>query len=473
MGYSNTVTFGKIFFMLMSKSYRINKTATLPISLINDIEKSPFSTRIKDKIYSFIVNLNGAYIHETLSRSEEYTYMPKKFMQKHFGNDYISIRNYLEENKIIEINHRYFHSTTNANLSFCKSIKVNSLYYKASYSNANFYKDMCQTIPYSVPINTDKWDKSSQESTTIINLKSLRIDYNRLRIITEDVVNNLSASKFNIDEQIKKSYFSDVYFYDSKKSRKYGMRTAKALEKAKAKGVNLIQDGQKLYIMPIDKFLIMKGNLIRIAYNDSIDNLEKRAFYASRHETNDRLNSNITNMPSILFEEIMRQNRLVQLDLANSQFAILSHIYKNTDIGQKEDFKNFIHHSQNGKLYEYIMDNLDFESRKEAKQAMFELMFSSHKYRSPLKAKLRKLFPNVIKAVNTYKKENGSNQFAIMLQKFEANFFIDNLFKKINTKNRFVLTKHDSIIVAEKDLENAKKIAKKICEKVDFVGLFV
>lgn len=457
----------------MPKSYRINKTATLPTSLISDIEKSPFSTRVKDKIYSFIVNLNGAYIHETLSRNEEYKFIPKTFMQKHFGNNYVSIRNYLEENKVIEINHRYFHSTVSTHLSFCKSIKINPKYYVSSYSNPNFYKDMCKTIPYSIPIDADKWQDNNQENTTIINLKSLRIDYNRLRLITEDVVSNLSASKFNIDEQIKKDYFSDVYFYDSKKSRKYGMRTAKALEKAKAKGVNLIQDGHKLYIMPIADFLVMKGNLIRIAYNDSINNLEKRAFYASRHETNDRLNSNITNMPSILFEEIMRQNRLVQLDLANSQFAILSHLYKDTDIGQKEDFKKFIHYSQNGTLYEYIMENLDFESRKEAKQSMFELMFSSHKYRSPLKAKLRKLFPNVIKAVNTYKKENGSNQFAIMLQKFEASFFIDKLFNKINTKKRFVLTKHDSIIVAEKDLEETKKIAKKICKMIGFVGLFV
>ena len=207
------------------------------------------------------------------------------------------------------------------------------------------------------------------------------------------------------------------------------------------------------------------------SYQDAINKLANKRFYGKRNSTNNRLDTNLTNMAKVLTNEICGDNKLVQFDLCNSQFAILS------DLLDKElctpDFKIFQEESYAGTLYEYIMQELDIDNRYDAKKMMFELMFSKEGLASELKTKLKTIFPNVVKTVDEYKKVNGYKTFSVMLQKRESEIFIDGLWKTIKKKKIFCTPKHDCLIVKEKDTEAVEEIIKNYFMKIKFKGKII
>ena len=81
---------------------------------------------------------------------------------------------------------------------------------------------------------------------------------------------------------------------------------------------------------------------------------------------------------------------------------------------------------------------------------------------------MREMFPSVMKYVDTFKKENGSNQFSISLQKKEAEIFIDNLYPKVRKRKLFCLTKHDSLIVRREDEAEVRQIIKEYFNEIGF-----
>jgi hypothetical protein len=259
--------------------------------------------------------------------------------------------------------------------------------------------------------------------------------------------------------------------YHPKKNKKYWMQKELAIDKAKKEKQFLIQDGDNFYIGHPEEFLIRKKISILQSYKSSIKNIEYKNFYGKRNETNNRLDTNLTNMPKLLVNKICYDNKLIQLDLCNAQFAILSHYLEDTLA--TDDFINFKTQSYNGVLYEYIVENLGLKTRYEAKKMMFELMFSNEDYSSELKTKLKELFPSVVEFVDNYKKENGYKNFSIMLQKIESNIFIDGLWKMIKRKKIFCTPKHDCLIVKEKDANKVEDIIKKYFEKIKFKGKII
>lgn len=202
-----------------------------------------------------------------------------------------------------------------------------------------------------------------------------------------------------------------------------------------------------------------------MTYNDAVLAIERGNLRAGRNKTNNRLDTNITNLCSLLTDEIANQNNLVQIDLSNSQFAILSYILQY--IMDTDDYKRFKELSVIGGLYEFVQENLGLESRKEAKNAMFEILFSKRRNNTKSKSKLKKLFPTVIEWVDNYKKENGDDNFSIMLQKKESEIFIDMILNCIIKKKIFALTKHDSLIVKESDKE---KVLELISDYFKLIG---
>src|SRR5690606_20691072 len=154
---------------------------------------------------------------------------------------------------------------------------------------------------------------------------------------------------------------------------------------------SLIQDGEDFYIMSEIEFILRKKISVLQAYTDSINKLYDKKIYGKRNNTNNRLDTNLTNMAKILVKDICERNDLVQLDLCNSQFAILSHYLE--DRLCTNDFKAFREQSYNGRLYEYVQEELTLKNREEAKKVTFELMFSKEDLNTERKERLKKLFP--------------------------------------------------------------------------------
>jgi hypothetical protein len=303
-------------------------------------------------------------------------------------------------------------------------------------------------------------------------LKNLTFNFEKLREIASKKINSITTDSYKTGTSITQEFFQVTI--KKKKQHTYWMTKENALRIAAEDNLTLIQDQKKFWIANLDEFVIMKKNVFTDAYMGSIDKIEKGYWYADRNSTNNRLDSNITNLCGDLTKEIIESNDLVQFDLANSQFAILSHILKQKEeLATKEDFIKFKTLSEEGELYEYIQEVLGLKERKQAKIMLFELLFSSEKNKSDNKKKIAHLFPSVVKWIDDYKKENGYENFAIMLQLEESRMFIDDIYHALKDRELFCLTKHDSIIVKKENEEEVETFLKEYFDSINFIAKLV
>jgi len=100
---------------------------------------------------------------------------------------------------------------------------------------------------------------------------------------------------------------------------------------ARRSGLELIQYREKCYLAPLDQFIARRVAETRTNYLDTLIRLKeirKRPnIFCARNATNRRLDTNLTNIASVLLPLIrLDGERLVSIDLATSQFTILAHV---------------------------------------------------------------------------------------------------------------------------------------------------
>lgn len=445
----------------MSKT--INTFVTLPPQLIEDFEKIEFSKAERNHALKFIDNLMKRSYREN-GMIDCFVETPKNYFRKAFNSRYLDWLNKLTNAKIIISNHSY---SNNINNIYSKSYSINNKYTLTPIMWLAFEETHLKSVPYTFKIDKETDDEKINFEKVIEDLNCITVDRKVLLSITRTEVEKVKIEDFKINEDVSRDSFNVSFG----KNKKYFMSKEKAIEKSLELDKSLIQDEDKFYIIDEYEFILRKKQSMFQAYQDAINKLSYKKFYGKRNSTNNRLDTNLTNMAKILTNEVCLENKLIQFDLCNAQFSILSKELE--DKLFTGDFKQFKEHSYNGTLYEYIMQELFLESRYEAKKMMFELMFSKEDYKSPLKAKLKTLFPSVVEYVDSYKKENGYKNFSISLQKKEAEIFIDGLWKQIKNKKIFCTPKHDCLIVKEKDADKVEKIIKDYFDKIGFMGKII
>jgi len=419
---------------------------SLPQTLIDDIMSLGLTSTQTSHAIKFI----GILMRDSFQEQGDLTSLtgkPNTYIQKTFDEHYTKWMMPLLESGIILRSDSY---SIKYGISYLYSLS--SSYFNLSHTLST--EKVCEALPVVGYKDIIKTTLEGQQLTKIFtnDIEELRIDYNGLKDIVKDIIGKLSINDFRTNDQITEK----VINLQLANGEMQFIGIDKAIERAKALGQSIIQDKNRYVIADEAEFIQRKKIAYGLSYNDSIDRLERGEYRANRNSTNRRLDTNITNMCSHIVENICNQNDLVQIDLANSQFTLLSHIL--TPELDTDDFRRFKALSVSGELYDYIKEELGLETRKQGKLNMFELMFSSRKNNTAGKAKLKTLFPSVIKWIDDYKKEHGDESFAIMLQLFESDLFIDNIYKTIKKKKMFCLTKHDSFIVKRKDLEAKKGI---------------
>lgn len=446
------------------------KTATsyisLPKTLVDDIQKLNLTKTEKSHSFKFV----GILLRDSFQEFWDVTTptpKPQKYLTKTFDTYYYKWLNILINNNIVIRNEYYSHDK-----SICYNYSVSPEYFKdfKVSKSFNLSNTLCNekehepllTVGYKDVIKNITVSNGIQNRRFIDDITTLKIDYDRLQNIVDKRVSTLSISEFKVNEQI--TQLSVRIFVPNGNS--FFMKTIDAIAKAKLKGMSLINDNGRFRIADESQFIHNKKVSIDLAYTDSIEKMRMGGFRAARNGTNNRLDTNLTNMCSLLVDDICAQNNLVQIDLNNSQFTILSFILK--DILNTPDFNRFKALSVSGKLYDYIKLELGLETKKQAKNAMFEIMFSSRKNNTSGKMKIKNLFPNVVKWIDDFKKENEDNTFAIMLQLKESAIFIDGILRLIKTKKIFCLTKHDSLIVKENDMDMVLTMVQEFFDKMDF-----
>jgi hypothetical protein len=225
--------------------------------------------------------------------------------------------------------------------------------------------------------------------------------------------------------------------------------------------VNIDKDNSILYLNNI------KENLD--VYNRNIYSIEaihdKHIFY--HFDKYGRLHTNFTILKSSIRKSFLRidNEETSEIDIANSQPLFLAKlIYEiNTKWVDKEELDKFIFLTTSGRYYQYLMDNLNINNKKEIKEITYKILFGRNHHNSKYDRMFKKLFPTIHNFIKLFKsKNNDYRSLSHELQKMESNFIFNNVVKKIYeySDEISIITIHDSIIMKKSN----KNIVKTIFE---------
>lgn len=441
----------------MKKKITSENIVTLPTDLKNDIIALGLDKTKQSHAFKFVyLVLRDSYLnHENYI---SYNSKSQKFITTVFDKRYNSWLRPLKEAEIIICDNQYSNGT---NKSFY--FAVNSKYFVGEVNYDSGPKIDCEAYKDIIK-NIDENHEPIREYLEN-DLSELHIDYEKLQAISRDMARNISIKDFKVNEQINRNTF-ELFTHHGTKLGSYYTSKEKAIEKAKELGKIIIKSKQKVYMMDETEFLKAKKFSMYTYHLDCINKMKQKKFRFGINSTNKRLDHNLTNMPTELVDKICKDNNLIQLDLSNSQFALLCMILKSEL--DTDDFKVFKKLATSGQLYESIMEKLGLESRDEAKTTMFELLFSSQSMKNDGKTKLKEFFPSVVQWIDSYKSEYGYESFSVMLQLKESEIFIEKLWKTIKEKGLFCISRHDSLIYK---MENQSEIEGIVLDFFNEIGL--
>jgi len=243
----------------------------------------------------------------------------------------------------------------------------------------------------------------------------------------------------------------------------------------------------------------------RLSYLSSINLIQdKRLRRFNRNKTNNRLDTNLTNLKSGLRQFIIGD--YVSIDLKNSQPFLLSVLIesiiynkgslcwylsnhnlsktfgikglravqkihqnsKNSNLVDLMEYKNAV---TSGLFYDHFLESCtEAATRDEIKEIMFKVLFSKNKiyhgFKKTIpyekdKKRFKGVYPTVYDIVHELK-EKSNSLLPILLQKIESYIFIDCICKELVEHNIIPLTIHDSVIIKKKKLTDAKAIMEKV-----------
>ena len=199
----------------------------------------------------------------------------------------------------------------------------------------------------------------------------------------------------------------------------------------------------------------------RTAWVRSMHKLDQKSFYAKRNNTNNRLDTNFTNLPKALMNEIKAKNGLLEIDAVNSQPAILANLIKD------EVNDDYVQDAINGQLYERVAEEMKW-SRDKTKHGIMVTFFSPEIHSNNLKSTLIKLYPETMRYIDDFKSQNGYRELAISMQKKESALYIDGVLDKVYSLGIIAISKHDSIIFHSKDQDVVEKVFIDVMNKNGF-----
>lgn len=474
------------------KRITIDTLVVLPNAIVDKINTLFKTERIKSHVYSFIYQLANASMEEHNTIIGKVPFPTVRF-REHFGSTYHNQwLNDLLSSQIVMKNDYY-----SKEKRICLNYWINPLYncYDSKQENLQYVE-----IPIKLSIKKmSKLELLFQKQVTN-DFKNLIFDELKLKEIVKKHIANFSLSDYFICDSIAEKKIKVTYADLNGCVHTNFMKREDVLLNSKKHGQDLIYDkkNNKYYSYKLEDFILLKKSAVERYYLESISKLVRKKVYARRNKTNFRVDSNMTNCPSILIEQIMSDNNLCQIDMSNAQFAIFANniatknlmnpslhtvpikkrkylelrkndLEKELELLLKSDnFKEFSDLVSNGELYNAVKEKLVLENRDIAKKIMFQILFSSERLKNDLKDKIVTMFPNVISYIDNYKKCFGYKNFSIGLQKRESEIFIDDIYTKLKKANIATITRHDSIIVSFENEIKALKIINHCFKSIKF-----
>jgi hypothetical protein len=312
------------------------------------------------------------------------------------------------------------------------------------------------TISYYCPHhrNNDEYSKCS-------DCLRCYFERNMDKLVFEDDIDEYISRLSNIDSSslIMNNAILNSHVDLNLDGKDYRYTCANAIEFAKSTGNDLIEFKDRYYVDTPENFVKNKSIQLRISYCQSVFNIKYKLFYCGRNDTNNRIDNNLTGLKKELFQKLFFDGeRLAELDIANAQFAIAAHLNPAID-------SHFITYAQNGTLYQHVSEQLKI-AKPDAKKLMFRIAFDKVKTTAEFE-NIRKLFPEFMTWVDSYKRKHGYKMFSNLLQRKEAEIMIDGLLMHLIDHGYDVFTIHDALRVKQSQKD---QIRTKVQNYFDSIG---
>lgn len=372
----------------------------------------------------------------------------------------LHIKNLLVKHEILECDNTYnvlkgIGKGYRFNQTFFSHDNISSSVQTFTFSTSNFFRE--STISYLSP-HEDHCKYRVSNSTVMNNYICENLSNLTFKTGIDAYIKKLSSEKSQqilVGESI-----NDTYVYINSTKQEFRYSTPKALEFAAEQNKELIQFKGKCYVDDRINFVEQKAKQLQISYSQAVFNLKEGIFYCGRNETNHRLDYNLTGFKKELFDFLLLDGeKLVELDIANAQFAIAAHLNKDIDL-------TFIENAKNGTLYSYVESSLNLRP-KEGKQLMFRVAFDKVKQSEEFK-QLRRLFPKYMEWADGYKRQFEYKGFANLLQKKESEIMIDGLLTALINRGYKVFTIHDALRVKESQLKEIRDFVLEYFKHINF-----
>ena len=298
------------------------------------------------------------------------------------------------------------------------------------------------------------------------DMNSITLDKKGLEPLFKHRVENVTVetSRIKVVEELLAGRYKLYSPYGQPGSRRFFSHDEINI-RSKLTNTSIIVSKKGVILDDLSRFLERRRESIILYDKNALNQLFSQDYKATRNTTNNRLDTNLTNLPSVYTDWICNRNNLIQIDLANSQLCFLSKMLEDTPGLNGVD--NFCNISYRGEIYDYVQHQLGLETRDDAKLLMITILFSSN-YNSKGKKEFKSLFPEVHQWLHAYKKEHGYKNISVTLQKMESKLFIDKIYVTLKKRGVFCLTKHDSLIIRSRD---AKKVLSTIKTQFKSFGL--
>lgn len=446
------------FYQVMPHKNKVYRNLLLPLSMNEEITQLAKGKTLMNCYYILYIITYG-YNKHNYRNFQNFRPIPTKRLFKMLGSGYIKPLNILLFNGFVERSEKF-------GVKKCFQYRIAPKYYN---------EHEMTKVKFSYYQKTDnfkQYEKDKKELERFIeNFRLLEIPFDKLYSKIDSKVNSLSLDDYYTDDQVEWIYpkmnvteIDEDWMFTV--HRELGKKEALLIADQKNKVI--VNDGKKICMVDPEYFMMEQRNFTRMAWTASVENLaDESTLYGKRNRTNNRLDTNFTNMGKELFDTILSYNQMEEYDLRNSQPALLSHILKEQGI-KSEDVELYHESTNYTGFYEYFGDlGLDRES---AKQMVFKVLFGKDRVKSPMTELFKEQFPTVSNYISAYKWENGDNAFAIMLQQFESQLFIDNIYYKLCDLQVPVFSKHDSISFFKHHRQKVYELIMQEFGKIGFEG---
>ena len=308
-------------------------------------------------------------------------------------------------------------------------------------------------------------------------------------IIESDYKKKIGYKSFGYRFNINNPSYSDT-FYRAKVTDKLIIKKMNNFkEKQRAKAITAGADYEHLfnYIHKIKINHKQAMEFINENYIPFSDDYEARRLSVELISNGDiffvvdqkgnRAHTNLTNLASDLRQFITYNDRkLGQVDIMNSQpFLLNVVIKKRINFASDEEvleYQKYKKLTQEGKFYEYLMENFGIDNTNKKARNEFKLLFFGRVFFDVNRTKLKKeeelfqeLFPTIFKIIRELKQDDYTN-LAISLQKAESKAIITECVRRIRIERPeiFVSTIHDSIVGELSSLEYFKTVLEDVFE---------